>query len=216
MRNGTLAQIGPWAGILHVVLAFTGFFIHWYPTMGASGPDLVAWTVATDPVRFATGVYIEAAGYVLLLVFAAWFWAVLQEADPGARWLATAGLAALVGLVVVTLPLNEQWLAMLQGGKHGLDAVVMATLRDSIQYTFERSFLFAALFLATTAVVLLRAKALPGWIGWSAAALAVLILIPPATILGGMAFTFWIPAVSAYALIRRQHAPQPSPALAPA
>ena len=99
------ARSGPVAGIVSWVVIFTGFFIHGYPTVGASPQELVRWASTTDANRFVAGVFIEDIGWVLFLFFLAWLCQDLWRAG-GSHWLLALALASAVVWGGVALGVN--------------------------------------------------------------------------------------------------------------
>ncbi len=202
MTDRTLDRAGAASGILHVVVALLGFFIHGYPAIAASPQRLVDWASATSTTRFEVGVYVEALGYLLFIPFTAWLYSLFRQTGRATDWVLATGFGAGLAYVVMTMPINEVWTAMLHGGKRGLDPIAMAALRDTAQFTFEATFVFAGLFMAATAFLLFQTRLLPGWLRWSALVIAVGIFIPSISVMVGFMAIFWILVLSVYMLVR--------------
>ncbi len=206
MSGRQLGRIGAATGILHVVLGLTGFLIHGYPEIGASPQQLSAWASSTSLARFQAGVYVEALGFLLLIPFAAWLYSLLRGGDRATSWILTTGFAAAVAFVAVTVPINQVWQAMLQGGKQGLDPQMLAVVRDIAQLTFEVSFVFLGLFMLATGVLLLQTRMLGVWAGGSAVLIGIAALVPPAAQLSSLIFWVWVLTISIYLLVRPRSA----------
>jgi hypothetical protein len=198
-----LDRIGAAAGIAYVVGALAGLVIHGYPEVGATGTKIVDWAAATDPTRFGFGAWIEAIAYLLLLTFAARIWSILRRAEGEGGWLSVLALGGALIHVGMILPINETYAAILKGGKEGVDPATLAVLRDVAQLIYERSFIALGMFFAGAAAVSLRAGALPRWVGWSAALLALGLLAPnPISVGTGYVSFLWVLAVSGYLIVR--------------
>ncbi len=195
-------RIGASLGILHVVLGLLGFLIHGYPEIGASPQQLAAWASATAVGRFEAGIYIEALGFLLLVPFAAWLYSLFRRTERATGWVLTAGFGAAVAFVAMTMPINEVWTAMLHGGKRGLDPLVMASIRDIAQLSFEATFVFLGLFMAATALLFFQTRLLPSWVRWGALIIAVAMFVPPLAMNASLLFWLWVLAVSSYLLVR--------------
>ncbi len=202
MSGRQLRRIGAATGILHVVLGLMGFFIHGYPEIGASPQQLSAWAASTSLARFQTGVYIEALGFLLLIPFAAWLYSLLRGTDRAAGWVLSTGFGAAVAFVAVTIPINEVWQAMLQGGQRGLDPRVMTAIRDIAQLTFNASFLFLGLFMLATGFLFVQTRLLSAFVGWSAVLIGAVLLVPPVAQTASLLFWLWVLVVSIFLLVR--------------
>lgn len=202
MTGKTLVRVGAVTGILHVVLGMTGFVVHGYPQIGANGQQLASWASGTNVARFATGAYIEALGFLLLIPFAAWLYSLLRTSDKAVDWLLTTGFAAAVAFVAVTIPINAVWQAVLQGGKAGVDPAVMVIVRDAAQLTFQISPVFLGLFMLVTGILLAQTRVVGLWAGVPALLVGVAALVPALAEMGTIFFWLWVLAVSIYLLVR--------------
>jgi hypothetical protein len=192
-------RIGPGAGILGVVLLYTGLVVHGYP--GGSTAELVKWATTTDQTRFHLGIYIEAAGLLLLLVFFAWMAGWLRRGDAAAALVMLAFGAALLW-VGIGVTVNGMWTAVLVAGKRGTDPQNLAGLRDVAQESYNASNLFAVVLILAFAVGLLRTHILPAWLGWAAVVIGVAMVIPVVRDIAQLFLTVWVVVVAAVALFR--------------
>jgi cytochrome bd-type quinol oxidase subunit 2 len=189
-------------GLLSIVLAIIGFIIHGYPTIGASGQELVDWAATTDQQQFEIGIYIEALGYLLFLPFAAWLWAVARGAEDDPGWLVTAGFGAAALYVGISVVDNGVWSAVLNSARHGADPQTLASIRDVAQYIFYSTLLFGGLFFVSMGYVLFRTRALPRWVGATAAVIGLGLLVPPLALITALLVWIWTVVVSLYLLAR--------------
>jgi Domain of unknown function (DUF4386) len=197
MRTRVAAALG----LLSVILSVVGFVIHGYPAIGASGKEIARWAATTNQQQFAIGLYFEALGYLLFLLFAAWIWTVGRDAEGGSGWLSTAGFGAAV-LYVGSIIDNGIWWAILDAGRRGTNPQTLAAIRDIAQHIFETTLLFGGVFFVLIGYVLFRTRALPRWIGATAVVVGLILLIPPAQMVGGAFVFIWPAAVSLYLLVR--------------
>lgn len=166
------ARSGPVAGIVSWIVIFTGFFIHGYPTVGASPQELVRWASTTDVNRFLAGVFVEDIGLVLFLFFLAWLCQDLWRAG-GSPWLLALGLASAVVWGGVGLGVNGVWTAVLDAGQRGIDPQALAGMRDIAQDVFNSTNIVFGLAMITLGLGALSARTAPRWLGWVAIAIGV-------------------------------------------
>jgi len=176
--------------------------MHGYPAIGASGKEIAHWATTTDGSRFAFGIYVEALGILLFLPFAAWLCSVARSAEDGSGWLATAGFGAATLYVGISIMDNGIWSSLLDGSRHGTDPQTLASIRDIAEYIFHGTFLFVGLFLVSTGYVLFRSRALPRWMGASAAVIGLGLLVPSLADFTTPLFWLWTVVVSLYLLAR--------------
>ena len=194
-------------GIVAVLVANIAFFaiVGATPGMGASAQDISDF-LARSSTRVYGGGYVEIVAFPLLLVFLGRLRELLRRAEGENGWLATTAYgAALVaigfGVVAFTAEATAYY-----AGQRGLDVKTVGALLDLDGFAFVIQGMPFAIFLGATALLALRANALPHWLGWTAAAIAVLF---PATLwsptdlaqLPHPLFYLWVVATSV-ALIR--------------
>ena len=150
-------------------------------------------------------------------MFAGRLWAILRRAEASDGWLSTTALGAALAAMAVAISghLSAQGAAFYTGG-HGAGARTVATLLDLGAFAQLSSGMLLAVFLAATAVVVLRHAALPRWLGWFAALVA--IVFPPTLPfpndlpdLPVMLLVLWVVSASVVLLRRREDA-LPAPA----
>jgi hypothetical protein len=201
-----LKRLGASAGLLYAVLVLVG--VNAFPKGNAgilAPPQEIVRDVAAHPADagFWTGIFLEGLGLLVLIFFLARLWGVLRSAEGGSGWLSMAALGA--GLVSVAVKLASFPLgtvAFYEVGGGGLDPQLTATLIHANDISFVATWAVDAVFLAAVATISLRTGALPRWAGWSAAAIAPLMLVavPMATSdsaqLPTALFLLWIVGVS--------------------
>lgn len=195
----TRTRIAAALGLLSIILSVVGFVIHGYPTIGANGTELAHWAATTNQQQFAIGIYIEALGSLLFLLFAAWLWSVARAAESGPGWLSTAGFGAAV-LYGGGISANGIWSALLDAGRRGASPQTLAAIRDIAQHVFEATLLCGGVFFVLIGYVVFRTRALPRWVGAVTAVLGLALLIPPIQV-GGLVVWVWPVVLSLYLLI---------------
>lgn len=197
----TRTRIAAALGLLSIILTFVGLSVHGYPPMVASSAEIAQWATTTNQQQFAIGIYVEALGYMLFLLFAAWLWSVAREAEGGSGWLSTAGFGTAV-LYVAGIITNGIWSALLDAGHQGASPQMLVVIYDIAQDVFQSTILFGAVFSLLIGYVLFRTRALPRWIGATAVVVGLLMLIPPTQQIGALVLLIWTVAVSLYLLVR--------------
>jgi hypothetical protein len=148
------------------------------------------------------------------LLFFIWFLGSLRSrlhsAEGGSGRLATitfgGGVATAILLFAALAP-GVSGAAAIQGSDISPEAA------EALWHTgdgfFPAAFLASALPLAATAFVVLRKRALPRWLGWVSAVLALVMLIPFVNWLAfGFVFPLWV--IAASLLLWREHGELPT------
>jgi len=189
--------MGAACGIVYVVLLIGGGSI--------GGPDL------------GIAFFVEVLAFLFFLFFLGSLWGALRRAEKGNGWLSATAFGAGVMSVTIKLGSAAPVLAARYRAGEGLDPQLARTLQDINNASFALTFFPLAVLLAAFAIVAIRSGALPRWLGWIGAVLAV------AFIGGGVAgsvnlesewaglpmilFTVWVIATSVV-LIRRAGGPR--------
>jgi uncharacterized protein DUF4386 len=211
------SRVGPACGLLFFPLVMVGFSIHGYPDVNPSDAQLVKWFAGVDMSVFKSGVYVEAVATLLFIPFAAWLYGHLRQGTGNSSRPAVAMIAAGTGWTVLTLPINEAWVGLVDQAHKGLDIRVAQTLVSINQAWFDMTGLIFGLTLVAAGVAIIRSGAIARWAGWAAiiiglgmAASAPLgAASTPAQIFGFL----WILAVGGYYTFRPSR-PQQSAAVA--
>jgi hypothetical protein len=211
----SIDRLAALSGVLSVALSFGGF------TLIASGSfavqpgaalDEIASIVAREPsAQVFIGLYLDMFGSLAFIVFVARVWRTLRSAEPHPAWISAWAFGA--GLLAVAASFVDKALffAIFSRAGRGLDPGVAAALFDAASAGFALFSMFAGLFLAGVAIVVLRSSVLPRWLGWLAAVAAVLSLIGPASPVGPIAFPFLIVWIVAASVVLFLEPPAPVP-----
>jgi hypothetical protein len=173
MRDAVWNRIGPAAGLLFFPLIMVGFSLHGYPDIQPTDAQLSKWLAAVDPNTFRFGVYIEALGVAMFLPFAAWLFTRLKQEGRDVSWPAVAMLAAGAGWAVVTLPINESWVGLVDRAGKGLDIGTAQTVVSINQAWFEMTGILFGLTLIAAGAAIIRGATMSRWAGWIAVVIGV-------------------------------------------
>jgi hypothetical protein len=149
--------------------------------------------------------------FTSFLFFLGSLWGAMRLAEGGGGFLSATAFGA--GVMSITIKLASAAPVLAARANAGeLDPNLTGVLQDINNASFALTFFPLAAMLAAFALVAIRSAALPGWLGWAAAALSVAFAV------GGLAgsadldsdwaglpmliFTLWIIATSVI-LIRR-------------
>jgi hypothetical protein len=153
MYERILPRLGAASGALFVVLLFG-------PSSSGSDSTIV--------------IVLELLGLLLFIPFLGYLWSVLRAAEGPGGWLATTAFGA--GLVDVTIKLGS-----LAPGKVADDfgdaTPIHKALEDMNSVAFIATMLPLGVLMAAVAVITLRTRVLPRWLGWLAAVTAPLLLV---------------------------------------
>ena len=164
------------AGILGVILLVAGqVLVLDAPTIDSSASEIRTWAADNSSLLF-TAVFLLAAGFTIQLVFWVGFRQSLRGSIPGTGLLSAAGLfgAALVTAVGLAGFASSAVLAF-DASRIGDDSARL--LNDLTFISVNLSSIATALALGAFAAAILRGRAMPAWLGWSAAVIAVVHLV---------------------------------------
>ena len=189
------------------------------PRAGAGCGALFAVVLTAASNGSADASYIAGlAALALFLPFLAYLCSVLREAEGEHGWLAPAALAAGIAGITIKLASGAPEIA----ANHLANGTVHNALQDIANVATVTSMYPLALLLAAVAVIALRTRVLPRWLGYgaavTAAALAVNAGFINATIVPAfLLFAVWTLAASAVLFVKaRSHAVHITPTPAPA
>jgi len=212
MDQRTWDRVGAACGIPAVILSPVGFALIASGGFGG-GPqtsrDELAKALAAPAAGLVqAGAYVDVLGSFFFVIFAARLWATLRRAEGDAGWLSATVLAAALMAVAASFGDKAAFLSIGLKVGQGLDLQEAAYLLDLAGGSFllTQAFL-GVLFLGAAAAAILRTQALPGWLGWSAAAISLANLAgvglgPDIAFIPFIAFILWMLAASVYLVIR--------------
>ena len=113
---------------------------------------------------------------LFFLVFVAYLYSVLSRAEGAFGWLSATVFASGIATVVLKLTAFPIAASAFARAADGFNPQVLAILWDMANISLLPTLATQAFLLGAAAIVILRAKALPAWLGWSAALIAVILL----------------------------------------
>jgi hypothetical protein len=113
---------------------------------------------------------------LFFLVFAAYLYSVLSRAEGEFGWLSATVFASGIATVVIKLTAFPVAAAAFARAADGFNPQVLGILWDMDNIAFLITWATQAFLLGAAAIVIIRAKALPAWLGWSAAVIALALL----------------------------------------
>jgi hypothetical protein len=224
MNDRSWLRWGAAAGIVYAVLVTAGFVV-----LAASIGGQLATIDSPDEVILAelerpsgvgawVGLYLSVIGSLLFVVFAARLWTTLRRHEGDAAVSSAAAFGS--GIVYVGLTLVSLVFIGAERLAAGRDVdIELARILSSLNSgTYIVRWGAAALYLATNGAVVLASRVLPRWLGWSAAAISVALILALATPTFGLAliapflFVFWVLAASIVLLRRSSDVSERAPA----
>jgi hypothetical protein len=153
MQERILPRLGAASGGLAVVLIFG------LTSSGSDSQIVVA---------------LELLGLLLFIPFLGYLWSVLREAEGPGGWLSATALGAgLVGVTMKLASIAPGWAARDVGD----ETAIHQALERVNEVAFIAQMLPDGVMLAAIAIVTLKTRALPRWLGWLAAVAAPLLVV---------------------------------------
>ena len=177
MNSTWLKRLGAASGALYVVLAFLKNDGSSSPNFQASQQEIITWakSVQLTPT-FWIGPYVGLLGLLFFLVFVAYLSSVLSRAEGEFGWLSAAAFGSGIVTVVVKLAAFPVAATAVARAADGFNPQVLGILWDMDNIALFITLATQAFLLAAAAIVIIRAKALPAWLGWSAAVFSLALL----------------------------------------
>jgi hypothetical protein len=153
MQERILPRLGAASGVLFVALLFG-------PSSSGSDSQIV--------------VALELLGLLFFIPFLGYLWSVLRAAEGPGGWLSATALGAgLVGITMKLASIAPGWAA-----RDFDDGTAIHKALDRMNETaFIAQMLPDGVMLAAIAIVALKTRALPVWLGWLGAVTAPLLLV---------------------------------------
>lgn len=214
MTARNLSRAGALAGVLFVIVTFIGMGLVKLPTTASGVRGYVASASASQT---GIGNFVELFGSLLFLVFAAFLYNTVREADAARRsWPALAALVGAAVYVAVTAVAIAAQQAIVEWGKTGADANTTLGFYIFDEKSYTLSSQFGALFLAGIGVALLGGRGPLRLLAITALAVAIVLFVGglvsaaspgnPLAIIGFLLFLLWTLVAGVYLIIR----PSPS------
>ena len=177
MNSTWLKRLGAASGALYVILSFLKNGGGNSPNFHATQQEIIAWakSVQLTPT-FWLGPYVELLGLLFFLVFVAYLSSVLSRAEGEFGWLSATAFGSGIVTIVVKLAAFPVAATAVARAADGFNPQILAILWDMDNIAFFITLATQAFLLAASAIVIVRAKALPAWLGWSAAVFALVLI----------------------------------------
>lgn len=171
-------RLGASSGILYVVLLFAHGGGGGGVAMGDSRANIASWVSGTLGPRGLNwmGIYTGILGLLCFIVFVAVLATAIGGREGAHPWLSSVTLGA--GLITVTVKLASfpAAFALAYRAHEGFEPQLAAALTDMNDFSFVLTWPLSALMIGAAAAAILRYGALPAWLGWSGAAVAIALL----------------------------------------
>jgi hypothetical protein len=162
----------------HVVLVLVGITQQNSLRLGDDATTVAAQYVDGDLARTFVGGYVEALGLVLLLPVVAFLARAVGRRTQGGGWAAHTAFAAGTGYVLLNLaPGLAAGAAAFHGAQDGADLATVSMVNDVRIFAFFLSMLLLALHAIGLGIAVLTDRVLPAWLGWSAVATAIVLVV---------------------------------------
>jgi hypothetical protein len=155
MSDRSLRRLGAASGIFYVVLTILG-------------SDVLGGT------KTGVGILVELLGFAFFPFFLGSLWVCLRSAEGDGGWLSATAFAG--GLVALAVKLASAAPILAVRASEGIDPGIAKALIAMNDASFGITFLPLAVMLSATAIVAVRTGALPRWLGWGAAVVALGLL----------------------------------------
>jgi hypothetical protein len=168
-------RIGALSGILFFAAVVASFFTP--ETPDADDPTAeIARSIADDRTAHLLSVYLQGIASLLFLVFVGALWSRLRraEVDRGPSVLVALGG---VGSALIILVSSGVFLALIEAADEGREPAAVRALFELDEIVFIVIGWTSAAFYAGVALSSLSTRSLPSWLGWIAAALAVVFVV---------------------------------------
>jgi hypothetical protein len=132
---------------------------------------LVGNSMGTDS---GLGIFLELLGFALFPFFVGVLWAYLRRAEGSEGWLSITVLGA--GLVALAVKISSANTILAINASEALGAELEGALTTTNDASFLLMFLPLATMLTATAILAIQWGALPRWLGWAAAVIALALL----------------------------------------
>ena len=175
MSDRVLQRLGAASGIVYVVLGIVAGSIKEGGQAPTTPVHAFAQAAANHTISTIGSSLTLLAG-LCFLCFLGYLYGVLRRAEGDPGWLAAAAFGGGVMSLSIVLASGAPIFAAIHRANEGLDPQIARTLQDMNDASFFLSFFPLAVLLGAAAIVVIRYGALPRWLGWMAAVLAVALL----------------------------------------
>jgi hypothetical protein len=202
----------PLSGLVFLVLLIGGGFYGGEPPperLGIKSAQKLADAFVAQADKLSVAIFVMALGLVFFVIFAS----VLKTAlDGGTAETDCVSRVAFAGAIIFTVGVATDLtlaVALIDAAKDKVDPVVIQTLSAYWQNDFIPIAIGVVLLVGASAVSILKYGGLPAWLGWFAALITAVALIPKIGFFALPGTGLWVLAASiVMALQARKAAPE--------
>jgi hypothetical protein len=176
MLNTWGARIGAVSGLLSVVLGVAATFVVPQPPQLNDALQTINAYLASHHTGVQVSQLLATLGSLFTLAFVVYLWSVLRQAEGDAGAVSALALAGGAGSVVISWVQSGVILMLAAMATQNTDGGFRG-LYDLAQMLGYFVIFAVVVFLGAAAAVVLSTHVLPAWLGWSAALLAVALLV---------------------------------------
>jgi hypothetical protein len=194
MNDRTWWRLAAASGILYVGLTLAHSNGGGGVGIGDSRASIATWVDGTLGPRGVNwvGVYTGILGLLSLVVFTAVLAAAIRRNERAQPWLSNIVLGAGLLSVAVKLTSLPAAFALAYRAHEGFEPQLATALTDMNDFSFVLTWPLTALMIGAAATGILRYRALPAWLGWSGAAVALALLAAVPLAFGAGAFIAFV------------------------
>ena len=175
-------RIGAASGIVYVVVILLPDFLQGGPTEEdtMTTAEAIAHACAnTTAAQFTDAIYpiTHILGYLFFLFFLGSLWSALRHAEGDHGWLSAAGFGGGLASLTIRFSGATASAAAAQNACAGIDPQLWQVLNSLSAAGYFSSFFPLAILSVASAVISIRFGALPRWLGWMSAIVAVALLV---------------------------------------
>ena len=201
--NGRLERMAPLTGVVAVAVGVAAILTYGKtPDFISDSPAKIAAYFNDDPGRVLAGAYVDMFAGLFLLWFAATLRAYLAGHEGGMHRLSNLAFGGIVAAQACFWGANGMMIALAaradDAGKV-LSPATTATMFDAAgMMVFVTGALAVGVSLAAVALVGLRHAAMPHWLAYATAAVAVLCIVPFISWIGLLISNVWLLVASVW------------------
>ena len=210
-----LKKLAAWGGIAYPVLQLIAQGLIQIggaePSFSAPAAEILAFFQNRDPALAMIGGYLSVLSAIPFIWFTAALWDELRNLEGGGAWLSAVALGSSLVTAAALLDPGGWGPAVFRVGE-GLDPGLARALFDEGNLNFANFWIALASMLLAAGAVLRQSDRHPGWLGWSALALAAGFLLARFFWTSPAAFApyvfFWLWMIVMGARMARRTGPQ--------
>jgi len=188
------SRLAPLSGIAFLVLVIGGGLYGGEPPSekGLKSAEELAAAYVAQADRLSVAVFVMGLGLVFLVYFGSFLKTALDSGSAETSCLSRAAFAGVIVFVAGVATDFTLIVAMIEGAKDKVDPVVIQTLSIYFQNDWVPFAVGILLLTSASAISILKYGGLPKWLGWLAALIAVVGVIPPIGFVAFPAAGVWI------------------------